>query len=251
MGRGARMGAWVIGLGLTGVLAAAQTPVAKTPVVGAGEVRTAAPVSGDGVLVDQVIAVVNGDLILDSDVDEERRFQAFQPLRATGNFSREKAIDRLIDRDLILQQTKVQPADEVTDAEVAEQLLALRQAIPECKQYHCETEAGWTRYVQAQGFTLAQLTERWRQRMEILKFIELRFRMGIRVEPQEIKDYYDKTLLPDYARQKAKAPALAEVSDRIQEILLQERVTSLLEDWLKSLKAQGSVRLIKQGEVSF
>lgn len=250
MGRGMLMGAWVIGLGMA-MLAGAQVPAARTPNVGAGAVRTAPPVSGDGVLVDQVIAVVNGDLILDSDVDEERRFQAFQPLRATGDFSRDKAIDRLIDRDLILQQAKLQPGDDPTDAEVAEQLAALRKAIPACKEYHCETEEGWKRYVNAQGFTLKQLTERWRQRMEILKFIELRFRMGIRVEPAEIKDYYDKTLLPDYAKQNAKAPPLAEVSDRIQEILLQERVTSLLEDWLKSLKAQGSVRLIKPGEVSF
>ena len=251
MGRGGWMGAWVFGLSLAGIFACGQAPTTKVPSVGAGAVRTAAPVSGDGVLVDRVIAVVNGDLVLDSDVDEERRFQAFQPLRATADFSREKAIDRLIDRDLILQQSKLQPGDDPTDAEVAVQLAALRKAIPLCKEYQCETDAGWTKYVQAQGFSVAQLTERWRQRMEILRFIELRFRMGIRVEPNEIKDYYEKTLLPDYAKQKAKVPPLADVSDRIQEILLQERVTSLLEDWLKSLKAQGSVRLVKPVEVSF
>ena len=59
------------------------------------------------VLVDQVIAVVNGDLILESDIDEERRFEAFQPFRdPKGPSSRTELIDRLIDRALILQDRK-------------------------------------------------------------------------------------------------------------------------------------------------
>lgn len=204
---------------------------------------------GEGVLVDQVIAVVNDDLILESDVDEERRFEAFQPLRRAGGFSRQKAIERLVDRALILQQAKLQPDIAVTDAEVQAQLQTLRKDIPACKEFHCETDAGWERFVQAQGFTVPELTERWRQRMQILKFIEIRFRAGIRITPAEIREYYDKTLAPEYAKQGTKPPALDAISERIQEILLQERVTSLLEDWLKSLKAQGAVRMMKPGEV--
>ncbi len=73
--------------------------------------------------------------------------------------------------------------------------------------------------------------------------------MGIRISPEEIKTYYEKTMLPEYARQKAKAPPLDAISERIQEVLLQQQVSSLLNDWLQSLKAQGSVRMMKPGEV--
>ena len=203
----------------------------------------------DGVLVDQVIAVVNGDLILESDIDEERRFDIFQPLNDPGDkFSRQKAVDRLIDRTLILQQAKLQPDDKVTLDEARAQLQTLRKDIPECKQYHCETEDGWKKFVAAQGFTIPEVEERWRQRMEILKFIEIRFRSGIRIEPAAIKAYYDKTLLPEYAKQHAAPPPLDSISDRIQEILLQQQVGNLLSDWLTSLKAQGTVRILKPGE---
>ena len=202
-----------------------------------------------GVLVDQVIAVVNGDLILESDIDEERRFEAFQPFRgAVGPTSRAALIDRLIDRALILQQAKLQPNDHVTLAEAQAQLRTIRDNIPACKAFHCETDAGWQKFVQSQGFTLSQIDELWRQRMEILRFIELRFRSGIRITPDEIKAYYDKTLAPELVRQNATPPALDTVSDRIQEILLQQRVGSLLTDWLNSLKAQGNVRIMKPGE---
>ena len=92
--------------------------------------------------------------------------------------------------------------------------------------------------------------KRWRSRMEVLRFIEERFRMGARIQPADIKNYYDKTLLPQYAKQHATAPPLDTISDRIQEILLQQQVSNLLGDWLKSLRAQGSVVVLKQGEVA-
>lgn len=203
-----------------------------------------------GTQVDQVIGIVNGDLILESDVDEERRFSAFQPYRdPKGKFSREQAVERLVDRTLILQQSKLQPENAVTPDEARTQLTLLRKDIPACRTYHCETDAGWQKFVQDQGFTVAGLDERWRQRMEILKFIEQRFRMGIRISPEQIKAYYDKTLLPEYTLQKATPPQLSTISERIQEVLLQQQVGNLLADWLTALKAQGSVRMMKQGEV--
>ena len=42
----------------------------------------------------------------------------------------------------------------------------------------------------------------------------------------------------------------ADISDRIQEILLQQQVGKLLQDWLKSLRAQGTVQIMKPGEVA-
>lgn len=227
-------------------LALSQTVVKNTS---AAEPRVAS--HADGVLVDQVIAVVNEDLILESDVDEERRFEAFQPLRAAaGGFSRDKTVERLIDRALILQQAKLQPDIGVSDAELDTQLQQLRKDLPVCKEFHCETDAGWQRLIEAQGFTVDEFREHWRQRMRILKFVEIRFKAGIRITPEEIKTYYDSTLRPEYARQKATPPALDTISDRLSEILLQERVGSLLDDWLQSLKAQGAVRMMKPGEVS-
>jgi peptidyl-prolyl cis-trans isomerase SurA len=208
------------------------------------------PAPAGGVLAEQVIAVVNGDLILESDIDEERRFQAFQPLRDAGStFSRQAAVERLVDRALILQQARLQPDGAVTLADARAQLQTMQADIPACKQFHCETPAGWQKFVASEGFTIPTLEDRWRERMQILRFIEVRFRSGIRVTPAEIKTYYDDTLLPQFRNQKATAPAIETVSDRIEEILLQKQVSNLLLDWLQSLKAQGTVRFIKTDEV--
>jgi hypothetical protein len=200
---------------------------------------------------DRVVAIVNNDLILDSDVDEERRLEALQPYRESAEpFSRDKAIERLIDRDLILQQADLEAEGPVPDAQVNQELTALRNAIPDCKnkKYDCETKAGWDSFLAVNGFTDVEFTKLWRDRMEVLRFIEQRFRAGIKITPEEIQAYYTKTMLPEYAKQNTKAPPIETVSSRIQEVLLEQRVSDLLGDWLKSLRAQGSVIVLHTGE---
>jgi peptidyl-prolyl cis-trans isomerase SurA len=84
--------------------------------------------------------------------------------------------------------------------------------------------------------------------MVVLAFIEQRFRMGIRISPAEIQKYYTDTLLPQYAERHVTPPPVEAISNRIQEVLLQQRVSSLLNDWLQSLRAQGSIVLLHPGE---
>lgn len=209
------------------------------------------PGAGQGVVLDKVVAVVNDDLILESDVDEERRFEEIEPYRTSDeNRSRERTVRRLIDRDLILQQAEIEPETSVSDKELDAQLATVRKDIPACKQYHCETAAGWQKYVNDHGFTPEEFRKRWRERMELLRFIEVRFRNGIRISDDDIKDYYEKTMLPEYAKRNVTPPKLEAISPRIEEVLLQQQVGNLLRDWLKSLRAQGRVRIMSPDEVA-
>jgi parvulin-like peptidyl-prolyl isomerase len=209
------------------------------------------PGAGQGTVLDRVVAVVNDDLILESDVDEEQRFEEIQPYRnADGNHSRERTVRRLIDRALILQQAEIEPETAISDKELDAQLMTLRRDIPACKQYHCETDAGWKKYLGDHGFTVQNFREQWRQRMELLRFIEVRFRNGIRISDDEIKAYYEKTMLPAYAKRHATPPKLEAISPRIEEVLLQQQVGNLLRDWLTSLRAQGRVRIMDPNEVA-
>jgi hypothetical protein len=203
----------------------------------------------EGSEVDRVVAIVNGKLILDSDVDRERRFAALLPYgEASGPNHRDAAIERLINRDLILQQLELQPEDEITVQAAAKDLDALRTSLPTCKEFHCETQAGWEKFLATEGFTEESLTNLWRQRMEVLAFIEIRFRMGIKISPEEIQAYYEKTMLPQYAAQHVTPPPVKAVASRIQEVLLQQQVSKLLDDWLESLRAQGDVVVLHPGE---
>lgn len=228
--------------------ACAQPPATQPPANPAVDSSGKASLTVDPIILDRVVAIVNNDLVLQSDVDAEERFAAFHPTSEPHPVSRDKLIDRLIDRALIFQQMALQPSPPVADTEVNAELATLRKLIPKCAAYHCDTEEGWKKFVEDQGFTLDELTGRWRQRIEVLRFIEERFRMGIRIVPADVDQYYTKTIVPAYQKEKAPAPAEGTIADRIQEILLQQRVDTLLDDWLAALRAQGSVRILKPGE---
>jgi hypothetical protein len=86
--------------------------------------------------------------------------------------------------------------------------------------------------------------------MELLRFIEVRFRNGITISDDQIKEYYEKSMLPEYAKRNVTPPKLETISKRIEEVLLQQQVGNLLQDWLKSLHAQGTVRVMTPGEVA-
>jgi peptidyl-prolyl cis-trans isomerase SurA len=234
--------------GMRGQTAGAGRPTPVPAASVAPPALPAMPLSG-GTQLDRVVAIVNGDPILDSDVEQERRFAALLPYGEGGGvYSRDRAIERLINRSLILQQERLQPGSEVGDAAVAKDLESLRKSIPACKQSACETKQGWDSFLATQGFTEASLTELWRQRMEVLAFIELRFRMGIKIPPAQIQSYYDNELRAQFAAQHATPPPLETISSRIEEVLLQQQVSSLLGDWLRSLRAQGSVVVLHPGE---
>jgi peptidyl-prolyl cis-trans isomerase SurA len=219
------------------------------PLLGDGQAAVKAEALKDNShaqLLDRVVAVINGDVILDSDVQEEQHFAVFEPYSVPGGkFTPLEAMQHLVSRTLILQQMKEQQiVPPPTDQEVRKQIEDLRKHIPACVQYHCETDAGWRRFLADQGFTEAKLEQRWKQRMHILRFIEVRFRNGIRISKSEIENYYNKNLLPAFERRKVPPPPLAKVTDRIDEVLLQERVTALLNDWLKSLRDSGNVAIL-------
>jgi hypothetical protein len=206
--------------------------------------QTAAPLPPGAVVLDHVVAVINGSVILESDVHEEMRFGVLQPFAVNpARNTPQRALQRLIDRALILQQMQATgSATTPAPEEVQQRLKELRAVIPECAQYHCNTEPGWQAFLKAHGLTEKEVDKHWTERMTILSFIQSRFGSGVRVTPQEIEDYYHKTLLPQLHGQKP--PPLATVSSRIQEILLQQRVSSLLLEWLQSLKSEGSVSIL-------
>jgi peptidyl-prolyl cis-trans isomerase SurA len=208
--------------------------------------QTPAPIPTGAVVLDHVVAVINGSVILQSDVTEEMGYAVLQPFAIdSARNTPQRALQRLIDRDLILQQMRTaQTVDPPTPEEVQERITQLRAVIPECAQYHCETETGWQALLKARGLTEKEVEAHSSQRMLILSFIQSRFGNGVRITDPEIADYYNKTLVPPLQAKGIKPPPLAVVSSRIEEILLQRRVSSLLLEWLQSLKSEGSVSIL-------
>ncbi len=198
------------------------------------------------VVLDRVVAVVNNQAILTSDLDQEIQLSVLDPNQAgLGALTRVRALDQLISRALIQQQIHQQdenaadPPQQEVDARLAE----IRKELPACVRHNCASDAGWAAFLAANHLTPQRVETYLRYRLEILRFIEQRFRPAIRIERPEIEAYYRDTLLPQYAAGD-KAPALDTVAPRIEEILLQRRVNLMFDEWLKDLRKQGDVEVL-------
>ena len=206
----------------------------------------AAPSTTAPVVLDRVVAVVNDHAILASDLKEEMLLAVLEPNDADPEAeSPEQALQRLISRSLIRQQIREEDAQTTvpTHEEVEARLVELRKQLPVCVREHCASEEGWTAFLDRHGLTEPRVEAYLRNRLQILRFIEMRFRQGIRIPEPEISTYYRDTLLPQYPAGQA-APPLADVSARIEEILLQQKVNAMFNDWLDSLRQQGEVEVL-------
>jgi hypothetical protein len=198
------------------------------------------------VVLDRVVAVVNRHVILASDLDDEIRLSALDASRGgQGVLTRKRALEQLISRTLIQQQIRREDAQatEPSQAEVDARLAEIRKEFPACVRQNCASDAGWKAFLAGHGLTQERVNAYLRFRLEILSFIEQRFRQDIRISPQEIATYYNDTLVPQYDPGEA-VPALDKVAPRIEEILLQQQVNALFDEWLKDLRKQGDVEVL-------
>jgi hypothetical protein len=197
-------------------------------------------------VLDRVVAVVNNRAILASDLDDEIRLAVLDAGQAgQGVPTRQRALEQLISRTLIRQQIRREDAQAVepSQEEIDTRLMETRRELPACIRQNCATDAGWKAFLDSHGLTPQRVDAYMRSRLEILRFIEQRFRQGIRISQQETETYYHDTLLPQYAPGEA-VPALDTVAPRIEEILLQEQVNVLFDNWLTDLRKQGDVEVL-------
>jgi len=205
----------------------AQTPAASTQVL------------------DRVVAVVNFRPILWSDITNEIRFAVLDPEEVNGTLTPQRALQQLISRTLIQQQIREEDATTAlpSDDEVQARVHELRTELPACVRANCASDAGWQALLAANGLTPAQVESYLRLRLEILRFIEIRFRQGIGISPEEIQTYYRDKLVPQYGPGAA-VPPLNAVAPRIQDILLEEHVNVMFGQWLEDLRRQGDVEVM-------
>jgi peptidyl-prolyl cis-trans isomerase SurA len=200
--------------------------------------------AGAPVILDRAVAVVNKHLILESDLEDEIRLSILEPNQG-GELAPQRALQELISRTLIEQQIRQEDAQALapTQEAVNARLAELRRVLPECVRQNCASDEGWKGFLLAHELTDERVEAYLRYRMEILAFIEQRFRQGIQISQQQVDAYYNDTLLPQYKAGET-PPPLQQVAPRIQEILLQQQVNQLFSSWLTNLRQQGDVEVL-------
>ena len=88
------------------------------------------------------------------------------------------------------------------------------------------------------GLTPDDISERVAMQVDMMHFIDLRFRPNIHIDPRSVEEYYVAQLLPELRRSGAAEITLKEASPKIEEVLVQQRMGEMLTAWLRNLRQQ-------------
>lgn len=197
-----------------------------------------------GEVIERVVATVNNRPILQSDWDEEVRYEAFVNHRALSSLTvadRKAALDRLIDQELLRQQIKEDEQEGVLKSftpNVEKSLVAIR------KQYAgAEKIAVWQADLQKYGLRQQDLIRHIALQAQLERLIDVRLRPTIHISHSSIESYYQQQLLPELRKSGVKDVPLVEVSPKIEELLTQRRMNELLAAWLHDLRSQSDIRM--------
>src|SRR5256885_14475925 len=193
-----------------------------------------------GELLDRIVATVNTHVILQSDWDDEVRFEAFMSGRRPEDVTveqRKAALNRLIDQEILREQMRLaDPKPAGADA--------IKKQIDDLKNEQLGDHPGqsWETTLSRYQLTDKTLERHVAAELEQFQLVDLRFRPTIQVSAAEVEKYYREQIVP-------KLPAsdplsLNDAAPKIREILVQEKINQLLNAWLETLRSQAQIQIL-------
>ena len=193
-----------------------------------------------GEVLDGILATVNGHVILQSDVDEELRYENLMSgheQQGTNDDDRKKILDRLVDRELLTEQVSTTEFAPTTADEIEKQLEQVKS------DYTQNIKTSWTAAIASHGFTETEIRDRIALELNQWKLIDARLRPSVQIDQTAIEDYYNRQFLPELRRSGAQPISLQEGAPKIRELLTQQKINEALASWLETLRSQAQVRI--------
>jgi len=189
--------------------------------------------------IDRIVATVNGRPVMESELAEQLRFEQFlagKPAQVVPIAEQRTALERLIDQMLLEQQMDSVNFEHPDTDEINKRMQELRQQL-------APSAGAWEHALARYGLSNADVSDHVGSQLRTLHFIDARFRPAIRVDPGAVAAYYREQFAPKMKQAGAAPVPMKQVEPRIREILMQQQLDELLENWLKSLRTQSEIRL--------
>jgi hypothetical protein len=192
-------------------------------------------------VVDRIVAVVNREPVLQSDIEDSARFEALLDGRAPAPLTTEQrkaVLQRVIDQRLIEQQLRNSAFPRATPEDVAARTATIRQQLPAAK-----SDAEWQAALVAAGLTEEDFATHVRAQLDATNFIDVRLRPAVRFTEQEVQSYYREQYLPELRRRGAAEKPLAEVRPQIEQLVMEQRLNTVIGTWIDGLRSQASIEI--------
>ena len=177
--------------------------------------------------VDRIVARVENDIVLQSEVQELSRYQ----LLVDGKSETDSAIlDRLIDQWVVRTEAETARFPHPAEAEIQRGVERVQKIFASPAEYEARKKQT--------GLSNAEIREMVTSQLYLSNYLDSRFRPSVEVDAKAIEDFYKTGVVPLAKSRGQDPPTLEAARDYIQEALVQNGINEQADRWLKESRAR-------------
>jgi parvulin-like peptidyl-prolyl isomerase len=178
-------------------------------------------------VIDRIVARVDTDIILLSDVRALARYQLFVDGKPESDA---KILDRLIDQWMVRNEAKAALFPQPSEDEVNHSLERLKRSFSSPQEFEERKKQS--------GLTDEVVERMLRSQLYLSNYLDSRFRASIQIEEKDIEEFYKTHVVPRAESLGQAPPTLDAASGFIQEALVQQAIDVQADRWLKESRAR-------------
>jgi parvulin-like peptidyl-prolyl isomerase len=200
--------------------------------------RPILPAQESSRVVDRIVARIEGDIVLQSQL---RELGAFQQLVEGHAESDDRLLAELIEQWIVETEATdarfPQPAQSEVDREMARLLSQLGSS------------EAYAAKLKDQGLSAAQVRQLLTRQIFVERYMDYKFRPTVQIESADVENYYRSDFVPEFAKKNKSAPAppLSEVEGQIRELLTQREMSTMAAKWLDDTKSRLKIEIASPG----
>jgi hypothetical protein len=188
-------------------------------------------------LIDRVVARVENDIILLSELQDLSRYQKFVEGKAESDA---QILDRLIDQWIVRNEASAARFPVTAPDDVDRSLEHLKSSFSSPAEFENRKKLS--------GLSDADIVRMLGSQLYLSNYLDSRFRPSIQIDPKAIGEFYQSRVVPRAESRGQKPPKLEAAREYIQEFLVQQAINEHTDQWLKEARIRLHVeRFLTEG----
>jgi parvulin-like peptidyl-prolyl isomerase len=178
-------------------------------------------------VVDRIVARVENDIILQSDIGELSRYQLFANGKSETD---EQILNRLIDQWIVRNEANVALFPQPSKEDVARSLARLQRSFSSPEEFEERKKHS--------GLSDDDILRMLKSQLYLSNYLDTRFRPAIQIDDKAIEEFYKSRVVPRAEARGQTPPSLDTARDFIQEALVQRAIDEEADKWLKESRGR-------------
>jgi len=184
-------------------------------------------------VIDRIIARVETDIILLSDVRQLSHYQAFLDGKAQSDAD---VLNRLIDQWIVRNEAGVARFPQPSEDDVNRSIERLKRSFSSPEEFESRQKQS--------GITDDEIRRFVRAQLYLSNYLDSRFRPSTQIDEKAVDDFYKTRVVPRAESRGQTPPTLENARDFIQEALVQRAINEQADRWLKESRTRVRVEIM-------